>query len=369
MPRSSVHVIFVEKFMMRLVNLFVLCCVFVVSGNAAENPEFLRLMEKARAEYLSGNFGVSETFLLAALRALQETEQPQRAATLVDLGDVYVYKEDLPKAVLAYEEALKLYMRLGDDESVTRVLRSVGATYSLQRRDKDAKRSLNEALKLAKKLPMNVALTAEVTNSLGVLYYRTGNNSKAEKLFNNVLEMVSTSGVAFDTGPTLNNLGAVYHAKRDFRKAEHFLKQALEIKEKQLGPAHYDLTIPLATLGIVYTDAGRYREAEDQFLRQLAILHRGGADFETRIARTFYALSGVYYKSGRKAEGNAALAEASGSARRRLMSHPDMGVIVEAYSTVLKNQGKTKEAEELRVEVKRARVSSELVINAYNPWQ
>ena len=43
-----------------------------------------------------------------------------------------------------------------------------------------------------------------------------------------------------------------------------------------------------------------------------------------------------------------------------------MVTVLEDYSTILKKQGKAKEAEELRVEAKRARVASSLVINAHS---
>jgi hypothetical protein len=42
--------------------------------------------------------------------------------------------------------------------------------------------------------------------------------------------------------------------------------------------------------------------------------------------------------------------------------------ILEDYSASLKRQGRTKEAEELRVEAKRARVKAGLVINALSPF-
>jgi hypothetical protein len=90
-------------------------------------------------------------------------------------------------------------------------------------------------------------------------------------------------------------------------------------------------------------------------------------DFETRIARVLYGLSIVYAQSGRRSDGEVTLGKAVLLARRNL-NHPDMIEIVETYSSVLKNQGKTTEADELGMEAKRARLNSSLVIKAHTPF-
>ena len=115
-------------------------------------------------------------------------------------------------------------------------------------------------------------------------------------------------------------------------------------------------------------ESGRYAEAEDQYLQALKILEPAKSDFGSRIARILYALSTTYVKVGRRTEAEALLAEAAVLARQHLGQHPDMAKIVEDYSTLLSNSGKTKEANELRGEAKRARVSNGLVINAHNPF-
>jgi tetratricopeptide (TPR) repeat protein len=162
-------------------------------------------------------------------------------------------------------------------------------------------------------------------------------------------------------GEFLNNLGNVYQAEHRYGEAESSLKQALKYIEAELGASHPELIFTLSSLGGLYTATARYADAEQQYQRALAILEPFGSDFDTRIARLLHALGVMYVKAGRKEEADAALARATEIARRNLGQHSDMISIIDDYATVLKNQGKSKQAEELRTETKRARAAADLV--------
>jgi len=146
------------------------------------------------------------------------------------------------------------------------------------------------------------------------------------------------------------------------------LKRALTYIESEVGLSHPDLTFTLSSLGTLYTSTGRYADAEEQYQRALTILESSPLDFETRIARLLHGLSATYAKAGRKPEAEAALARAATIARRNLKLHADMATIIEDYSSSLNHQGKFKEAEELRVEARRARVAAGLVTSARQPF-
>ncbi len=199
-------------------------------------------------------------------------------------------------------------------------------------------------------------------------YHRQGKYDKAEKYFHESLQTALTSGASFDIAQVMNNLGAVYYAKRDFQKAEDFLKRALTLTEAAFGPSHPELTFTLSTLGLLYSTTGRYREAEDLYRRSIGILERDKPVFDARIARILHTLSAMYGKAGRKADADAALAEAASIARRQIAQHPDMAVIFEDYAVSLKKEGKGKEAEALRGEARRARTSAGIIIHAHSPF-
>jgi tetratricopeptide (TPR) repeat protein len=338
-------------------------------GPTIEDQTYGSLLARARAEYLVGSFAQSEALFISALRILPRADETTRASVLSELGDLYVNEDKLGKAETVYRESLAIYKKTPDKAKVALLLRHLGALYSLQRRDDEAQRVLNEALKITRAdLQTDKRLIAEIVNSLGVLYYRQGNMSKAEKFFLEAVQLLPAPDGLFGKADLLNNLGTVYYAKGYFDKAEKYLTRALKLTEGQVGPAHPDLTFSLSTLGVLYTDMGKYAEAEAQYQRALAILDSNPLVFETRIARLLHALSGTYTKAGRRVEADATLSRATTIARRNLAEHPDMAMIMEAYATALKNSGKPKEAEELRVEARRARMAAGLVVNAHSPF-
>jgi tetratricopeptide (TPR) repeat protein len=224
-------------------------------------------------------------------------------------------------------------------------------------------------LKLAKDShPSEPGLVAQVLNSLGVLNYQQGKYRDAESFFNQAIELVSPTGSLWNSGEVLSNLASVYQARGQFGKAEDFYMRAVKVTETAIGPSHPDLTFTLSALGVLYSDTGRYTEAETQFRRALAILEPDKSTFETRVAKLLHRLAVTYIKAGRKEDVQDVLEEAAGIARRHINENRDMVVIVEDYSSMLKNAGKAREAEELRAEARRARLKESLVINAHSPF-
>jgi tetratricopeptide (TPR) repeat protein len=354
--------------MMRMSYYIALCCALMrANAMASDNSQYLQFVQQGRIEYRNGRFLAAETSFIHALHALEPSDVDERAGTLTELGSVFANEDKLSKAEQVYIEALTIYKQLADGKKIALLLRHLGAVYSLQRRDDDALRVLNQALKLTK-AHQATALEVEVLNSFGVVYYRQGKHGKAAKFFNRALNGAYSSGVPADFGELLNNLGNLYQAEHKYKEAEVFLKQALKRTETEVGPLHPDLTFTLASLGGLYTVTGRYADAEDQYQRALKILQPSQPDFDTRVARLLHALGASYARAGKKREADAALARAAEIARLNLAQHVDMAAILEDYSASLNDQGKRKEAEELRVEAKRARMAGGLVITAHQPF-
>jgi tetratricopeptide (TPR) repeat protein len=354
----------------RLFCLALLCCIIALSnarGIQSQIPNDMNLFREGMTEYSNHHFAAAETLFRHALQVVPSDDKTDRALIFVNLGDVYVNEDNLVKAEEAYSQALALYKGLSNKNQTALVLRNIGSILSLKGRQDEALRFLEQALKLARGKPVDPKLTAEVLNSLGIAYYRQGKMRQAEKHLNHALETVAASVIDFDTAELLGNLGVVQAKRHNLEKAEDLLKRALSLNEAKFGKSHPNVTNSLAVLAVFYLDAGRYAEAEAQFQRALDILKPDKVDFETRIARILYGLSIAQAKSGRRSEGEVALGEAVLIARRNL-NHPDMIEIVETYSSILKQQGKTSEAEELGTEAKRARLNWSLVIKAHTPF-
>jgi tetratricopeptide (TPR) repeat protein len=305
--------------------------------------------DRARIAYREYRYDEAERLFKAALEP-KDLDDLTRASILRDLGTVLLDEERLEEAERVYNASLKLFRRFAFPNQTALVMRHLGAVYSIQRRHKEAQKILNDAFKLASvDVADNISVRAEIL-------------SKAEKFFKQGLELTATAQGALDTQRTtlLNNLGAVYCKKEDYAQAEALLTQSLNLTETRFAPDFTPLTYTLNTLGILYTNMGRYTDAERQYKRAIAILEKNGMEFDVRLARSLRGLSDTYYKANRMSDAESTLARAIEVARPSLTTHPDMASILDAYSSLLHKLGKSKEAQQVSSEARRARMTMAL---------
>ena len=105
---------------------------------------------------------------------------------------------------------------------------------------------------------------AKSLNNLGALYNYMGDYKSAEPYYKEALEIIMKALGAEhpDYASSLNNLGALYSDMGDYKSAEPYYKQALEIRKKAFDEEHPDYASSLNNLGILYSDMGDYKSAE-----------------------------------------------------------------------------------------------------------
>jgi tetratricopeptide (TPR) repeat protein len=328
-------------------------------------PDYSALIVQAQEEYRVAHFAAAEQLLNQALGLLDPQDQTRRASTLATLGNAYASQERFAEAERAYVEALNIRTRLDDRNGSALVLHDIGMLYSLQQRYDDAARILRQAADRLKSTPVpDPGIEALVMNGMGIVEFWQGKNAKAEVAFKAVLKKIADTGVEFDATSVLNNLGNVYVAQKKFMQARELLNRVLEMKEASFGPMHPNLVFTLIALGNVEIEMKEYSSAEDRLQRALGILKAQKENADPSMARVLFALSTCYSKSGQKRQADAALAAAAELARAALKQNPDMRPIVESYAVVLRGQGRTKEAEELQREAKRADAVRGMVLTA-----
>ena len=108
---------------------------------------------------------------------------------------------------------------------------------------------------------------------LGFLYSDMRDYKKAETYHLQALEIrKKVLGEEHpDYAASLNNLGNLYSDMGDFKKAETYHLQSLAIKKKVLGEEHPNYALSLNNLGALYSDIGDYKKAEPYYLQALAI--------------------------------------------------------------------------------------------------
>ena len=96
---------------------------------------------------------------------------------------------------------------------------------------------------------------------------------------------------------SLNNLGTIYRAQGDARRAEPFLQRAVGILERRFGPEHPRVAIAVNNLALVNVSMGRYAEAEALNKRAIAIWETLGQDGHN-LAVSLRQLGDVYDSQG-----------------------------------------------------------------------
>lgn len=332
-------------------------------------PPVVSLLKQGNAQYRSGHFAEAERSLMDALGRIAETDEPLRAKVLADLGDVYSEQEEFLKAEDAYTQALSLSKRLSDTNESALMLHNLAMCRSREGKNDDALALLEKAARLMKSASArDPALEAQLFNGFGIVYYRANKNSKAEKSFNQAMDVARASGIPFNPAVVLNNLGAVYLRQRKFKQAEDAANRALQIKEAESGPFDPGLLAELDTLAATYSATGRHELAKEQYDRALKILEPRRSDFAPSIARLLHLLSVVDTSLGLRADSDEALAEAAKIAGDNLRKDPDMAQILEDYSRLLKSRGRTQEAAGLLAQVRHARAVSDLVVRAHSEF-
>lgn len=152
------------------------------------------------------------------------------------LGDYYGSKFESEQAYKNYYYAEKIYTKLKDDTKVAKTLLNKSV---LQFNEKDfigSEKSAIEALKILKK-NNNDALTYEANNLLGVIYHELSEFESAIKFHNAALQILKKENVPFEfqsRATSLNNLGAVYQKKKDYRKALKYYYEAIKSENIQI---------------------------------------------------------------------------------------------------------------------------------------
>ena len=98
----------------------------------------------------------------------------------------------------------------------------------------------------------------------------------------------------------LENLAVLYDDEGRHDQAEQLYLRSVAIKEKVLGPAHPDLAMSLFNLGTLYARKGDPARAEPLLLRSLGIFEKAMGPEHPDTEETRYTLAKLYAREGRK---------------------------------------------------------------------
>lgn len=157
---------------------------------------------------------------------------------------------------------------------------------------------------------------------------------------------------------TLNDLAEICVAEERHAEAEVLYRQATEVIEAALGPAHLDLASHLARVAAFYAEQGIYSEAEPRYERAVAIMEPALGWAHPDVAANLAALASIYYRQGLHAEAEPLFERAL--AVLELALEPDnvrLAEVLEEYAGLLRATNRGGEAGPLEARARRIRAT------------
>ncbi|WP_103670392.1 tetratricopeptide repeat protein [Pseudanabaena sp. BC1403] len=169
-------------------------------------------------------------------------------------------------------------------------------------RDQEIDRAIStwqKAINLQEKLNLSLEL-ANSLNNLGILYDYQGKYSESEPLYWRSLEIRERELGANhpEVSTSLNNIAALYYSQGKYSEAEPLYQRSLKIREWRLGLDHPSVAISLNNLALLYESQGKYSEAEPLYLRSLDIDKQIYGEDHPEIAAALNNLAALYESQG-----------------------------------------------------------------------
>ncbi len=176
-------------------------------------------------------------------------------------------------SVKAYEKALKVYEKLGDEQGAAQTYNNLGIVYVDMGEWPKAIEFYQKSIETFEKLG-DVKSAASIYNNLGSLYARMSEWPKAIKFYQKSIETFEKLDDVHGVAQTYGNLGSVYARKGEYTKTIAFYQKSIETFEK-LGDVH-GAAQSCNNLGLVYARMGLWPKAIEFYQKSLKTFEKLG---------------------------------------------------------------------------------------------
>jgi predicted ATPase/DNA-binding CsgD family transcriptional regulator len=219
-----------------------------------------------------------------ALESTMDAPPPLRAKALNTAGAMCYYRADHKKGKRYNQEALAIFRELGDDRGTAWALGFLGVQALTSPVEcKEGIKQLEEALALFRKLDYRPGIT-QVLIGLGEVARLDGDYERAEKAYQEAIDVASKIGNKLQEVISFSNLSYIAYHQGDFERAEAIAREAIS-RRMELGnissiPQELStLAGPLAAQGNV-EKAARLLGASDALLEAMGLFIQPGDRFE-----------------------------------------------------------------------------------------
>ncbi len=214
-------------------------------------------------------------------------------------------QQDLTARELLDQAAQRIAASSEEPEVRADLAQTIGLVYVELGLYEDGEKLLAEALDLRRAaFGARHESVAEVLSNHGIALAMMGRSDEA------LLDLEAGVDIRRETSPgaavladSLYKLAATYYESfADYQAAEQFHLEALDIRERRLGPENAAVAESLNFLGLVYKDQQRFDDAEAVLSRSLAIHQRLHGPTSVQAAKPMHNLALVYRAQGKLVE-------------------------------------------------------------------
>ena len=304
----------------------------------------------------------AEAFFAKALDAQEVGYGPSSssvAQTLFDMAGLYTSQGRYGEAEPLFQRCIKVYEGDRSEMSFTysQALNALGWLYyeisQPERAEPLFKRALEYREEWYGKESMPVAWDL---HALATIYHDMKRFDEAEALEKRCLaikikEFGANSG---EVGTSFNSLGLVAVARKDSTKAVEYFEMSRQAYEDSKNPEDPELAFPLANLGTLYLDEGKYDLAEPPLGRALELREKGLPAGHPYISDSEHSLAKLRDKQGRFAEAEP-LYRRSLEIREKVfgLHHGAPNIVRKELADMLRRMDRTAEAEEIEAAIDR----------------
>ena len=289
------------------IGLTYLTKILALENNPQEYREFSRVLAKYSAnaidrEDLPGmKFLINhyESFLKHTYLLTDQTREILRG----ELGGIYFYTGDYPKAKKILEESLA-YFNKNEKEytfSTVHILVYLSHIYNQLAEYGKAKHLLEKSLLVYRKIePQDYGKIAQLLTNLGRLEGALFNTEKSKNLLEQSLALYKEKCPAshLKRVEVLISLGNVYRELGDYVRAKEVLEQSLFFFRERYPETHIKNAGPLTRLGNIYRSLGQYTKAKELMEKSLTLYKKTYPKDHSSIAWVSTHLGNVYRKLG-----------------------------------------------------------------------
>lgn len=203
-----------------------------------------------------------------------------------NLGNVFYDQKEYEKAISAYQKALELSERKGDELQISRLLKNISQCYLDWGKISLARSTISQSIKIALRNNQASEL-ADQYNTLGNIEKQAGNYQLAIAHYTRAAEKYQQSSNLDGKALCLRKTGEVYGILGNGKDAENFIKESIKIGEQTKNP--YLISLGLLSLSELSKKQGNYAKALALYQKHIRIrdsldnIKRSEANLEAHI--------------------------------------------------------------------------------------